>query len=97
MQIETFIIDLIKLTIGVSIGSFLGAKIMQYTLKKQILEIIEELKNKYSKEYDTKKIKNRAIKILSDIETLIKHANKFFGVKQNEWKTKMGKMGKRKP
>ena len=80
---EKEIWELIKLTIGICIGSYLGTKLVQRSIKKQFWEIVEEIKNKYSENLlQINQIKERATTILTDIETLIKHANKFFGVKE---------------
>ena len=81
---EKEIWELIKLTIGICIGSYLGTKLVQRSIKKQFWEIVEEIKIKYQKNLNQiTEIKDRATNILTDIETLIKHANKFLGVKQN--------------
>ena len=84
---EKEIWELVKLTIGICIGSYLGTKLVQRTLKKQFIQIIAVVKEEYKDEIT--EIKTRATNILSDIETLIKHANKFFGVKQNGKKKNM--------
>ena len=80
---EKEIWELIKLIIGICIGSYLGTKLVQRSIKKQFWEIIEEIKIKYEANLlQITEIKTRATNILTDIETLIKHANKFFGVKK---------------
>ena len=81
---EKEIWELTKLTIGICIGSYLGTKLVQRSIKKQFIQIIALIKEEYKEEIA--EIKTRGIKALTDVETLIKHANKFLGVKQNDKK-----------
>ena len=76
MDWQTYILNLIQLFIGVSLGAYIGTKIAQWEMKRSIRKCLEnrECVEKWLKLLETLKeteMYRRLEKILKDIEELL--------------------------